>query len=276
MRPAGQGDRGRGSEATSSAEGVAPSSEGDVSAPLLSVRGLSVVLGGRVVLEEVTFQLRAGDLMGVVGPNGAGKTTLLQALLGLLDTGVEGDVRFGGQPFSVARRRVAFVPQRSAVDWDFPVTVRDVVLQGRVVHRPWWRSASREDGAVVDQALADVGMSSLASRMISDLSGGQQQRVFLARALAQRPEIFVLDEPMTGVDAATEGLVWQILEAHRAAGGASLVVHHGVEAVRRHASRVLLLNRRVRGLGAPRPTLTLEALAETYGVDWRDHAAGTP
>ncbi|MEB3330634.1 MAG: metal ABC transporter ATP-binding protein [Candidatus Sericytochromatia bacterium] len=229
----------------------------------LRVTGLSAGYPGHPVLRDVGFTLARGTLTGVLGPNGAGKSTLLKAVLGLLPhTG--GEVRVLGGALATVRRQVAYVPQRSAVDWDFPATVRDVVLMGRLGHCPWWSPWRQADLAAVDAALTRVELADLAARRIGDLSGGQQQRVFLARALAQEAELYLLDEPFAGVDAASEALILQQLQAIRDAGGAVVVVHHDLHTARQAFDHLLLLNRRVVACGPTAEVFTPAALQAAY------------
>ena len=173
------------------------------SAPLaIEVADLTVAYRDRPVLWDVDVQVPAGVLMGIVGPNGAGKTTLLKAILGLVRPAA-GTIRIFGQPVGAVRRLIGYVPQHREVDWDFPTSVLDVVMMGRYGHLGWFRRPGRRERALALAALDQVGLRSLADRQISQLSGGQQQRVFLARALVQDAQIYLMDEPFAGVDALT-------------------------------------------------------------------------
>lgn len=230
----------------------------------LGATGLEAGYPGHAVLRDVAFSLARGTLTGVLGPNGAGKSTLMKAVLGLLP-GTRGDIRVLGGALDQARHRVAYVPQRSTVDWDFPATVRDVVQMGRQGLGRWWAPLNRRDRAIADEALARVDLTALAERRIGDLSGGQQQRVFLARALAREAELYVLDEPLAGVDAVSEALIVGQLQAIRDAGGTVVVVHHDLYTARRAFDHVLLLNRRVVACGPVATTFTAAALQEAYG-----------
>lgn len=235
-------------------------------APRLALQVADLYAGypGHAVLEGVTFQLPMGSLTGVIGPNGAGKSTLLKAVLGLLE-GVSGQVALLEGPLSQRRQRVAYVPQRSSVDWDFPASVFDVVLMGRYAHRPWWSRPGRADRQVVHAVLERVGLAELAERRISDLSGGQQQRTFLARALAQEAALYLLDEPLAGVDAASERVIMRELAAVREQGGAAVVVHHDLNTAASYFDHMLLLNRCVVACG-PTPEVFVPAwLSKTYG-----------
>lgn len=230
----------------------------------LQVLDLRAGYPGHAVLEGVTFQLPMGSLTGVIGPNGAGKSTLLKAILGLLD-GVSGQVTILEASLQLRRKRVAYVPQRSSIDWDFPANVFDVVLMGRYAHKPWWSRPGRVDRRVVNEVLERVGLADLAQRRISDLSGGQQQRTFLARALAQEAALYLLDEPLAGVDAASERVIMRELAAVRAQGGAAVMVHHDLNTAATYFDHVLLLNRRVCAYGPTEAVFLPHLLAETYG-----------
>ena len=248
----------------------------------LEVDNLSVAYQHRLVLRGVSFACPPGVIMGVVGPNGAGKSTLFKAILGLVPFAA-GSVRVFGEDVSRKRRRVAYVPQRELVDWDFPATVRDVVMMGRVPHIGWLRRPSRADQERVEAALAEVGMADLADRPIGQLSGGQQQRTFLARALAQGADLLLLDEPFVGIDAATEAVIYQIMERLRGGGKTILVVNHDLSAVHRY-DLMALINGRLVAWGPPSEVFTPENLRATYGgrlafldrVDFKWPLSGLP
>src|SRR5581483_2200482 len=174
--------------------------------PALAVEQLSVGYGGQPVLEDVSFSLPAGRLIGVIGPNGAGKTTLLKAILGLIPR-ASGRVTVAGMQATRRGGAIAYVPQRDSINWRFPATVADVVLMGRYGRLGWLRRPGPHDRAIATECLRQVGMADYAARPIAQLSGGQQQRVFLARALAQQPEVLLLDEPISGVDAPTQNTI---------------------------------------------------------------------
>lgn len=177
----------------------------------LVIRDLTVAYGNKLVFKGVNADIPRGLVVGVIGPNGGGKSTLLKAILGLAPI-VAGTVTLFGRPASQMRSHIAYVPQREAVDWDFPVTVRDVVLMGRYPRARWRRLPTREDIGVAMDMLERVRMADFRDRQIGQLSGGQQQRVFIARALAQEADVLLLDEPMTGIDAATQEIVLDVIE----------------------------------------------------------------
>ncbi|TVP98575.1 MAG: metal ABC transporter ATP-binding protein [Planctomycetaceae bacterium] len=229
----------------------------------LAVSGLSVAYQGQTVLRRVDFELPAGSLMGVVGPNGAGKSTLLKACLNLIPTS-SGEVRFFGRPYRDVRHRVAYIPQRESVDWDFPVRAVDVVAMGLYRQIGWFRPVRKRHLDQAHAALAKMGIAELAGRQIDQLSGGQQQRVFLARALVQGADLYLMDEPFAAVDASTERAIVEILRGLRAAGKTAVVIHHDLQSVRDYFDRVLLLNGRVIATGPVEETFTAENLQAAY------------
>lgn len=230
----------------------------------LEVHNLTVSYDRRPILRAVTFACEPGVVVGVVGPNGAGKSTLFKAILGLIPRGA-GRVLIRGVAVDQHRRRIAYVPQREAVDWDYPAVVLDVVLMGRYGRLGWVRRPGAHDRQQAWAALEQVGMTDFARKQIGQLSGGQQQRVFLARALAQEADLLFLDEPFVGVDATTEAVIYQVIATLRDAGKTILVVNHDLSAVREHYDRLLLLNGRVVGFGPVAEVFTPEHLKATFG-----------
>jgi manganese/zinc/iron transport system ATP- binding protein len=233
-------------------------------APAVEVHDLTVAYQRRSVLWGVDVAIPAGRIVGILGPNGAGKSTLLKACLGLVPVEA-GWVRFFGEPSSTQHHRIGYVPQRESVDWDFPVTVRDVVAMGRHGRLGLLRRPGAADRAVVERCLDRLGLSPLADRQIGNLSGGQQQRVFLARALAQESDVYFMDEPFAGVDAASEAAIMDVLRALRDAGKTILVVHHDLATAREYFDSLLLLNLRVVAYGPTAEVFTTELLQATYG-----------
>jgi len=230
----------------------------------LEVHDLSVSYHLRPVLWNVDFTVPTGQLVGIVGPNGAGKSTLIKAVMGLLPA-TSGHVRLFDQPLDEVRQRVAYVPQRTSVDWDFPTTVREVVLMGRYGRLGLFRRPRRADREIAEESLRTVGMAEFADRQISQLSGGQQQRVFLARALAQGADLLLMDEPFAGVDAATESAIIELLRTMRREGRTVIVVHHDLSTVPDYFDMVLLLNMRLVAFGAVEEVFTNALLQRTYG-----------
>lgn len=233
-------------------------------APALETHDLTVAYQKKPVIYGVDVQVPAGNLVGIIGPNGAGKSTLIKAVLGLLPL-TSGWVKVFGEPYTHASQRVGYVPQRESVDWDFPVSVMDVVLMGRYGRLGLLRRPRRSDRDIARHCLERVNMLPFANRQISNLSGGQQQRVFLARALAQDSDLYFMDEPFSGVDAATEAAIIDVLHELRDRGKTLLVVHHDLPTAKRYFDMLLLLNMRVVAFGPTEDVFTFELLQKTYG-----------
>jgi ABC-type Mn2+/Zn2+ transport system ATPase subunit len=230
----------------------------------LLIRDLAAGYGGEPTLSDVNLHLPPASITGVVGPNGSGKSTLLRAILGLTPE-VGGDVQVGGVEVNRARGRIAYVPQREVVDWGFPISAADVVMMGRYPRLGVARRPGAEDRARVAEALARVGMEPLAGRQIGALSGGQQQRVFLARALVQDASVLLLDEPMTGVDRATEQAIDVLLHELRDAGATIVITTHDLESASEQCDLLAFVNHRIVAFGPPAETFTPPTLHATFG-----------
>jgi len=230
----------------------------------VEVEDLTVAYGDQPVLWDVDLRVPAGVKMAVVGPNGAGKSTLIKAIMGLVEP-VAGEVRLFGQPRHRSGRRIAYVPQRSSLQWDFPTDVLDVVTMGTYGELGWLRRPGAAERRQALEALGRVGMEDFVRRPIAALSGGQQQRVLLARALVQRAEIFMLDEPFQGVDAPTERAIVAVLEELAAAGRTVVVVHHDLQTVAEYFDWVVLLAVRVIAAGPVAEVFTDDNLRLTFG-----------
>jgi ABC-type Mn2+/Zn2+ transport system ATPase subunit len=230
------------------------------------LRDVTVAYGDRVALDDVDLDIGTGALLAVIGPNGAGKSTLLKTIAGLIRP-ISGTIEvLGAVPGeSAAARRVAYVPQAELVDWSFPVTVGDVVMMGRVPLIGIGRSPSRVDREAVRDALETVGMTGEEGRQIGSLSGGQRRRVFLARAMAARPDLYLLDEPVTGVDATTEEDLMRLLEREAAAGRTVIASTHDLAAAAQHFHEVALVNGRIVAVGPSDLVMNRELLRTTYG-----------
>ncbi len=230
----------------------------------LSIDDMTVAYHRKPVLWDIEYDAPEGKIIGIIGPNGAGKSTLIKAVMDLVPRAA-GTVTIYGKPYRQQRDRVGYVPQRETVDWDFPVNALDVVSMGRYGKIGWCRPVRRKDRDVAFRALERVGMSDYAHRQISQLSGGQQQRVFLARALAQDAQIYFMDEPFAGVDAATEQAIIILLNDLIDGGKTVFVVHHDLQTVPEYFQELILLNMRIVASGPTQDVFTPENLQKTYG-----------
>ena len=232
--------------------------------PPLSIHDLTVAYQRKPVIWDIDYVAPAGKLVAIVGPNGAGKSTLINAAGEVLPR-ASGQVRFFGEPYRKQRHRVGYVPQRESVDWDFPVSALDVFVMGLYGKVGWCLPVLPRHRKTALAALARVGMADYAHRQIRRLSGGQQQRVFLARALVQDADLYLMDEPFIGVDAATERAIVEILRELRALGKTALVVHHDLQTVTEYFDEVILLNMRLVATGPVERVFTTDNLRKTYG-----------
>jgi ABC-type Mn2+/Zn2+ transport system ATPase subunit len=231
--------------------------------PILRIEGLEVRYESGAALEDVSFELCMAEQVAVVGPNGAGKSTLFKVIAGVLNP-TDGSVDvFGHDPGG--HICIAYVPQRSQVDWDFPVNVTDVVMMGRVGKMGLFRHPSAQDREIVHRSLNVVNMSHLAKRQIGELSGGQQQRMFIARALAQEAELILMDEPLTGLDLSSQDGIFRILDQLRQHSVTVMVAMHDLKLAAERFDRVMLLNHRLLGFGPPEQALNSRNLLEAYG-----------
>ncbi|TWU48218.1 metal ABC transporter ATP-binding protein [Rubripirellula reticaptiva] len=239
---------------------------GDDSSSVCPLQAFNVTIAYRsnAVLENVNLATPPGTLTAIVGPNGAGKSTMIKAALGLIEP-ASGYFKFFGDTFASAVGRVSYVPQRTSVDWDFPVTALDVVCMGLYRKIGWLRPVRSKHREQAIEALRSVGMQDYSKRQISQLSGGQQQRVFLARALVQGADLFLMDEPLAGVDASTERTIIDVLRRLRDDGKTAMVVHHDLDTVADYFDRALLLNGRVIAEGPVADVMTPKLLKATYG-----------
>ena len=231
--------------------------------PILDVRKISARYNGRFALEDITFHLHAGERVAVVGPNGAGKSTLFKVVAGVLQPS-SGEVNIYG---SMPRGHVciAYIPQRSQVDWNFPVNVADVVMMGRIAKLGPLGWPKKRDWNLVHQALETVNLTDLAKRQIGELSGGQQQRMFIARALAQEAELMLMDEPLSGLDTPSQEGILALLDDLKGQSVTVMVATHDLEQAAQHFDRIMLLNRRLIGLGTAEDVLQTEKLVQAYG-----------
>jgi manganese/zinc/iron transport system ATP- binding protein len=233
--------------------------------PILHIHDVTVAYRDRPVLWDVDVVLHEPRLVGVIGPNGAGKSTLLKAVLGLIPK-ASGWVEVHGKPLEEQRRLVGYLPQRESVDWDFPISALEVVTMGAYGSLGWFRRPGRKEKLWAHECLERVGLAEFADRQIGQLSGGQQQRVFLARALAQRAQVYFMDEPLASVDAATARTIMDVLKALRAEGRTVIAVHHDLRSAAEFFDYVLLLNVRLVAAGPTEQAFTVENLQRTYGA----------
>lgn len=230
----------------------------------IETHNLTVAYNRRPVLWDIDFQVPEGQLIGVLGPNGSGKTTLLKSVMGLVQPS-SGYVRLFGQCLDEVRSRISYVPQRESVDWNFPISVREVALMGRYRKNKLFGRLSKADHNLADEALEKVGMLPFADRQIAQLSGGQQQRVFVARALAQQADLYLMDEPFAGVDAASEEAILTLLQDMKQAGKTVLIVHHDLHTAHQFFDWMVLLNTRLIKCGPTSAVFTTEYLRQAYG-----------
>jgi len=232
--------------------------------PPVSIKDLTVAYREKPVLWDIDLTIPAGKLAAIIGPNGAGKSTLIKAVLGILPSAA-GTVEIFGKSYAENRKLVGYVPQRTSADWDFPTNSLDVVMMGTYGSLGWVKRPGKAQHELAMDCLSKVGMTDYAYRQISQLSGGQQQRVFLARALAQRAELYFMDEPFVGVDALTEKAIVTLLQELRNQGKTVICVHHDLDSAPEYFDWVALLNVRLIAAGEFKESFTLENLKATYG-----------
>ncbi|MFD3269990.1 metal ABC transporter ATP-binding protein [Paenibacillus dendritiformis] len=229
----------------------------------IDVNNLHISYYGKEVIKDVSFSLQTGKLIGILGPNGAGKSTLMKAMLNLIPRD-GGEITLGGEPLTSMRKKIAYVPQRSNIDWDFPIIVKDTVLLGTFPTLGLFRRPAKQDKEWALECLRKVGMEKFKNNQIGELSGGQQQRVFLARALAQKAEYFFLDEPFVGIDVASENVIIDILKTLRDEGKTVFVVHHDLSKVESYFDNLILMNKELIGCGPVDHVFRPELMQEAY------------
>ncbi len=232
--------------------------------PVLEIHDLTVSYDKKPVLWGIDLSIPEGALCGIIGPNGAGKSTLIKSIMGLIPLN-SGYVKLYDKELEDVRKQVSYVPQRESVDWDFPASVLDIVMMGRYAQLGLLKRPRKADRDAAMKALEAVGMENFYKRQIAQLSGGQQQRVFLARALTQNADIYLMDEPFSGVDAATEKAIIKILQDLSAKGKTIIVVHHDLQSVETYFDWVIMLNLRLVASGPTSEVFTQQFLEETYG-----------
>lgn len=231
---------------------------------MLEVNDLTVSYRNSWAVQDVSFCLQPGQMTGLLGPNGAGKSTVVKAVLGLIPT-VSGMVRYASRPLKRQLKRVSYVPQRSQIDWDYPITVENVVMMGRIPATGWFKKPDRNSYNLVRDALERVGMWNYRQRQIGELSGGQQQRVFIARALAQKADLLFFDEPLAGVDSQTETIIFDVFRDLKSEQKTLLVITHDLGESLEHYDQLLLLNKSLIAVGSKKDVMTQENLKKAYG-----------
>lgn len=229
----------------------------------LNIENLHVSYRGNEVIRDINLSVKSGNLIGILGPNGAGKSTLIKAILGLIPID-KGIIKIQGEKLNKIRHKIAYVPQRSNIDWDFPIIVKDTVLLGTYPSLGLFKRPSKDDKELVMECLEKVGMEDYANTQISQLSGGQQQRVFIARALAQKAESFYLDEPFIGIDVSSEEVIVNILRGLRDEGKTVFVVHHDLMKAQGYFDEIILINKVLKARGPVAKIFQRDILEETY------------
>lgn len=229
----------------------------------ITVKDLSIAYDEKPVIWHTNMTLKTGSRTAVVGPNGAGKSTLIKAIMGLIKP-ISGEVNIENKPLKKALKTIAYVPQKGEVNWDFPATVLDVVLMGRYVHKGWFKRTNKKDEAIAMQALRTMKMETFKNRQISELSGGQRQRVFLARAICHDADIYIMDEPLQGIDITTEKLIIDTMKSLQREGKTFLVVHHNLDTVEEYFDHVIILNKTVLSSGPIKTVWNQENINQAY------------
>jgi manganese/zinc/iron transport system ATP- binding protein len=232
--------------------------------PSVETHNLTVIYDKKPAIWNIDFTLPTGKIIGIMGPNGSGKSTLLKAIMGIVEPNI-GYSKIFDQELDDVRDRVSYVPQRQSVDWDFPASVWDVVAMGRYSQKGLFKRLDKKDREIIENSLSKVNMMPYVKRQISQLSGGQQQRVFLARAIAQQADIYLMDEPFVGVDAATEEAIINLLKSMRDEGKTLLVVHHDLHTAQDYFEHLILLNSRLVAEGPMDQIFNQKNLTDTYG-----------
>lgn len=234
-----------------------------IETPIIQVKDLTVVYQSEPVIWDLDFMAPQGVLLAIVGPNGGGKSTLLRSFINLIQP-VTGNILFFGQPYTAVKQRIAYIPQRTSVDWTFPISVFETVLMGRYGKLSFWQRPSCHDTDIALDALEQVGMQEYAHRHISELSGGQQQRVFLARALAQQADIYLMDEPFVGIDMTTEQTIIKVLKKLRKQNKTVIIVHHDLLTLQKYFDWAFFMNKKHIALGPIKEVLTAQTIKKTF------------
>lgn len=231
----------------------------------LEVKNLTVSYSNKIALTDFNFSMENGKLVGIIGPNGSGKSTLMKAVLNLTAKD-SGEVRIGEKPIEKVRENIAYIPQRSNIDWDFPILVRDTVLLGTYPKLGLFKRPKAKEKKIAEEALKKVGMEDFSDKQIGELSGGQQQRVFLARSLAQDADVFFMDEPFVGIDIHSEEIIINILKELRDQGKTLFVIHHDLTKVEDYFDELILVNKELVATGTVSDVFTPELMERTFNA----------
>ena len=226
---------------------------------IVKVEDLTIAYHDKPVLRDNDINIIKNSVTAIIGPNGAGKSTLIKGILGLQKK-LSGEILIMGEPLKKVQKKIAYIPQTSEVNWDFPTTVMDVVLMGRYVHLGWFRHPKREDREKAEAALKRIGMYEFKDRQISKLSGGQRQRVFIARLIAQEADLYFMDEPLAGIDKVTEKVIIDFVKEEQKKGKTAVIVHHDLATIREYFDHVVIINKRVVAAGKVDEVFTNENL----------------
>lgn len=229
----------------------------------IDVKNLSVSYSGKKAIQDVSFSLDSGKLIGIIGPNGAGKSTLIKGMLDLVSKD-SGEVKILGQSVDEMRKEIAYIPQRADIDWEFPILVKDTVLLGTYPRLGLFKRPKEKEKKIAMEALTKVGMEDFADKQIGELSGGQQQRVFVARSLAQKADVFFLDEPFVGVDIKSEEIIIDILKKLKNQGKTIFIIHHDLTKIEEYFDEIILINKKIFGAGPVKEIVTPELMEKTF------------
>lgn len=235
---------------------------------IVKVEDLTIAYHDKPVLWDIDVNFIQNSRTAIIGPNGAGKSTLVKGILGLQKI-LSGEIQIMGESVEKVKNKIAYIPQASAVNWDFPTTVFDVVLMGRYVHLGWIKRPGKQDRELAAEALEKIGMTEYKDRQISQLSGGQKQRVFIARAIAQNADIYFMDEPLAGVDKRTEKVIIDFLKEAQKQNKTSIVVHHDLSTIGEYYDHVVILNKKVIAQGRVEEVFTAENLEKASMIGER-------
>ncbi|MDY5306048.1 metal ABC transporter ATP-binding protein [Fusobacterium gastrosuis] len=230
---------------------------------VIEIKNISVAYDETTVLENVNLNIKRGDFLALMGPNGAGKSTLLKTILNFIKP-IGGEIKIKGKLYKEVRKKIAYVPQRGSVDWDFPITLFDVVEMGCYGRVGFLKKINKTEKKNVERVIEKVGLTEFKERQISKLSGGQQQRAFLARAILQNAEIYLMDEPFQGVDSKTEKAIVEILKELKKSGKTLIVVHHDLQTVTSYFDTVAFINKTIVAAGPVEDVFNEENIEKTY------------